>query len=333
MEMINRYVFAVTKSLPEKQRLDIEKELRTLIDDMIEQNQEEGSYESKVQEVLLELGDPEVLADNYRGSKRYLIGPQYYEKYVLILKIVFGAVLAGISIAIFVESIFSNQQKIFDIVPDYFGAVYSGLLQAFALTTIAFMIAERNSMNMIKGRSEKNTWSPSQLPAVPDKKAIIPISEPIVSIIFTTIFIVLLYSTPQLLAAYISSDSGMTVIPVFSFEVIKGYRILLIFILVLSIFKEVLKLYSRRWTLKLSIIIAALVVVTTVMILAIFTNNSIWNPNFSNEIVKHMNLNFDFISIWPKIKNTFIAAIVLTSAIDISITLYKGTRYNKIMKF
>ncbi|HOV26477.1 MAG TPA: hypothetical protein PK566_09005 [Pseudobacteroides sp.] len=83
MDLINRYVYAVTKSLPEKQREDIEKELRTLIDDMIEENDEPVSYEKKVEKVLLELGDPEKLADNYRGSKRYFIGPKFYEKYLL----------------------------------------------------------------------------------------------------------------------------------------------------------------------------------------------------------------------------------------------------------
>lgn len=37
MELIDRYIYAVTKKLPQKQREDIEKELRTLIDDMLEE--------------------------------------------------------------------------------------------------------------------------------------------------------------------------------------------------------------------------------------------------------------------------------------------------------
>ena len=65
--MINRYILRCYKKFAEKQRADIEKELRTLIDDMIEENDEPVSYEKKVEKVLLELGDPEKLADNYRG--------------------------------------------------------------------------------------------------------------------------------------------------------------------------------------------------------------------------------------------------------------------------
>ena len=35
MEMVERYIYAVTKKLPEKQRSDIEQELRSLIEDML----------------------------------------------------------------------------------------------------------------------------------------------------------------------------------------------------------------------------------------------------------------------------------------------------------
>ena len=164
MDLINRYVYAVIRSLPEKQRADIEKELRTLIDDMIEEYDEPVSYEKKVEKVLLELGDPEKLADNYRGSKRYLIGPQFYEKYMLILKIVLIAVFAGVTIATIAEGFFVKDKNVLDTVKDYLSALFSGVLQVFAWTTIAFMIAERNYMNTDKSKIEKdfmenNKWS------------------------------------------------------------------------------------------------------------------------------------------------------------------------------
>jgi hypothetical protein len=328
MDLIDRYIYAVTKSLPVKQRMDIDKELRTLIEDMIEQDQNEGTYESKVQKVLMELGDPEVLADNYRGSKRYLIGPQYYEKYILILKIVFGAVFIGVSIAVFIGSVFSGQKDFGNIVVDYLGTVVNGLLQAFAWTTLAFVLAERNSMNMIKEVKEKNEWTLSQLPAIPEKKAIIPLSEPIVSIIFTTIFTAILYSVPQLFSVYISNANGTTIIPVFDLDVMRGYRALLIGIFVLSVCKDVLKLFGRRWTLKLSVAVVILVAASSVLVLIMLTNSSIWNAGFASEVMKQMNLNFDFVHVWSRLITAFIIVFVLGSAIDIVSTLYKGIKYN-----
>jgi len=328
MDLINRYIYAVTKSLPEKQRKDIEDELKTLIDDMVEQNQGPESYEDKVKNVLMELGNPEDLADNYRGTKRYLIGPQYYDKYLLILKIVFGAVFIGVSIAVLVESIFSTQQNVYDIISGYFAALFYGLLQAFAWVTIAFVIAERNIMNTAKDISEKKQWNISQLPPVPHKKAQIPLSDPIFSIIFSTIFIVLLYSAPKLFAVYIPDDGGTTIIPVFNLEVIQGYRTLFICIFILNILKEVLKIYGRRWTLKLSVVLSVLSAASLILVLAVFANNHIWNPNFSNEIIEKMNLSSDFHTIWVRLKTGIIVGIAFFGVLDIVTLLYKGVKYN-----
>jgi hypothetical protein len=328
MDLINRYVYAVTKSLPEKQREDIEKELRTLIEDMIEQNQGMDTYDSKVEKVLIDLGDPEKLSDSYRGSKRYLIGPNYYEKYILILKIVFGAVFIGITIAIFLDSIFTQNQNFINILSNYIATIFSALLQAFAWTTIAFTIAERNSMNRTKDISHKNEWRPSQLPIIPMKKAQIPLSEPILGIVFTTIFIVLLYSAPQLFSAYISNSNGTAIIPVFNLEVIHGYRLILVCLFIISIFREGLKLYSRRWTLKLSVLNSILSILATVLVLSIFMNNSIWNMNFSSELIKHTNWTFDIATLWETIKSGIIVVIILGTVIDILTILYKGVKYN-----
>ncbi|HEY9059102.1 MAG TPA: hypothetical protein VIO64_01170 [Pseudobacteroides sp.] len=336
MDLINRYVYAVTRSLPEKQRADIEKELKALIGDMVEENDEDVSYESKVKNVLIELGDPEILADNYRGSKRYLIGPQYYEKYILILKIVLIAVFAGVTMAIMAQSFFTKEQSGLDIIKNYLSALFSAGLQAFAWTTGAFIIAERSQMNMEKGNTEKDSlekgkWSPSQLPVIPEKKAVIPVHEPVISIIFSTIFLVLLYSTPQVFAAYFELESGRIVIPVFNQEAMQGVRVILVSILLLHILKEILKLYTRRWTLKLSVVVTVLGVVSTILALSIFTNPDIWNPDFSSAIVKHMKLTFDFNELWDKFKTGFIAVIIVVGIADAITTLYKGVRYN-VMK-
>lgn len=336
MDLINRYVYAVTRSLPEKQREDIEKELKALIDDMIEENDEPVSYENKVQKVLMELGDPEILADNYRGSKRYLIGPQYYEKYILILKIVLIAVFAGVTMAVMAQSFFTKEQSGLDIIKNYLSVLFSAGLQAFAWTTGAFVVAERSQINMEKGNIrkdslEKGKWSPSQLPAIPEKKAVIPVHEPVISIIFSTIFFVLLYSTPRVFSAYINFDGDGTVIPVFNQEALQSVRIILVLILLLHIFKEIMKLFTRRWTLKLSVVVTVLSVISIILTLSVFTNPDIWNPDFSSEIVKHMKLTFDFNELWDKFKTGFIAVIIVAGIADVLTTLYKGVRYN-VMK-
>lgn len=72
MEMIERYIYAVTQKLPQAQRKDIADELQGLIEDMLEGRVGgDNIKKSDVVEVLLELGSPRELADKYRSSKKY----------------------------------------------------------------------------------------------------------------------------------------------------------------------------------------------------------------------------------------------------------------------
>jgi hypothetical protein len=329
MDLINRYVYAVTKGLPEKQREDIEKELRTLIEDMLDQCEDQETYEAKVNKVLVDLGDPEILANNYRDSKRFLISPQNYNTYVFILKIVFGAVFIGISIAVFVGGIFSSQQNVNEIIGGYFAAIFSGLLQSFAWVTIAFAVAERKGVKILNGKINKGTWNLSQLPLIPQKKAVIPRREPIVSIIFTTILLTVFYFAPQYIAVYISREAADTqIIPVFNLDVLKGYKYLIVAIFILSIAKELIKLISGRWTARVSSLFAGFSIISTILILVIFLNNSVWNSNFSMRVMNNYGLTFDFINFWSKVKIGFIIVILSACIIEISTALYKGIKYN-----
>jgi hypothetical protein len=328
MDLINRYVYAVTKSLPEKQREDIEKELKALINDMVEENDTEESYESKVKNVLLKLGDPELLADNYRGAKRYLIGPQNYDKYILLLKIVSGAVFIGISIAVFIGAFFLEGRDLISVFTDYIGAVLSGLLQGFAWTTVAFAIAERHNVNVAIDGTEKGEWNLSKLPKVPEKKAMIPPAESIFAILFSTIFISILFFAPQLFAAYIPKDSGVAIIPIFNFEVLLDYKMLFLCIYILSVLREALKLFLRRWTLKLSISFTILSIASTILMLIIFTNPGVWNVNFPFEVAMNTNLGFDFNYLWERVKLGFIIVMIAACIMEVATALYKGIKYN-----
>jgi len=103
MSLIDRYVHAVAQYLPKDTRDDVLKELRTNIEDMLPENY----TEKDVYKILEGLGSPLELANEYNPKKRYLIGPGYYDKYLLILKMVVGiciAVSIGIAILDFIQS-------------------------------------------------------------------------------------------------------------------------------------------------------------------------------------------------------------------------------------
>lgn len=328
MGIIDRYIYAVTKRLPESQREDIEKELRSIIEDMMEQYDGE-SNEAKVQKVLLELGDPALLADNYRGSKRYLIGPDNYNNYITVMKIVFMAIFIGISVGVVVENIFSLDSDIPKIITQYMATLFSALMQGFAWVTVSFALAEYYGVKELSKNKEKKPWDLSQLPQIPVKKAIISKWDLVFTIIFSTIFIIIICFMPNLFAAYIRSSDGIKIIPIFNIEALLGYRILFIITFMLGILKEVLKFISGRWTLKLAVANSAISIISMVFALIIFSNPNIWNGSFATEIASTIiDPSIKFMTIWNSIKNSALVIIVVVTVIEVISTMYKGIKYN-----
>lgn len=96
---IDRYVAQVGRSLPQSKRSDIEKEIRSLVEDMLEdRSQAEGRAvdEEMTLAVLQEMGEPDKVAAGYLPEK-YLIGPRLYPLFMLVLRIVL-IVMAGVAL-------------------------------------------------------------------------------------------------------------------------------------------------------------------------------------------------------------------------------------------
>jgi hypothetical protein len=330
MKIIDRYVFAVTRNLPQKQREDIEKELRTLIEDMMNEHDNLESDEKKAEKVLLELGNPNILAEKYSDHKRYLIGPQNFDNYILVVKIVLGSILLAVSIGYVLQLIFSaGEINIVKIITNYLGILMDGALQGLAWVTGIFAILEYRGVKTDKENLEGGTWRISDLPEIPENKAVISKSESVVSIIFSTIFIIIVYFAPQYFGIYIADkNSGYTVIPFFNIEVLSGYKILIFAVFLTILIKEVLKVIAGRWTLKLSLSIAALNIVGLLIMIIIFLSSGIFNNSFPAEFLKSTNLNFDPTAVWIAIRKWFLVFFIGGSIIDTLIVLYKGARYN-----
>ncbi len=91
MNLIERYVREIGRRLPPKNRSDIEKEIRSALEDMLEDRSKKESRaidEEMTIQVLKEYGKPEKVAASYQ-SERYLVGPQLFPTFWMIVKIVF----------------------------------------------------------------------------------------------------------------------------------------------------------------------------------------------------------------------------------------------------
>lgn len=326
MDLMERYIFAVTRRLPEKNREDIEKELRSIIEDMLDQNPEAEPREAKVIKVLQELGDPDILADNYRDSKRYLIGPHLFSKYLMVLKIVLIAVFGGVSIAAII-SIITQDQTIGVALGTYIGSAFSGMMQAFAWVTLSFALVERSGKTV----SSPSDWEVSDLPHIPVKQALIPRSEPIASIIFSTIFLIIFWSALHLFGVgYFTEQTGLVIVPIFNLELIDSFRWLIIGGFIITIVKEVLKLIAGRWSLKLSFAVAALSLVSLGLAVAVLTNPNVWNPSFVADLTSQMDIGLDIARVWGMITNNIVFVMIIAFLLEAATALYKGYKYSNL---
>jgi hypothetical protein len=99
-KLIDAYVARLGESLPEKDRADIEAEISSLLQDMVESRAEAENREpddEMVITVLREYGEPEKVAASYR-EPRYLIGPRLFPAFLTVLKIIL-AVLGAVALA------------------------------------------------------------------------------------------------------------------------------------------------------------------------------------------------------------------------------------------
>src|SRR5690554_3471299 len=95
MNYIERYIHAVVKYLPEKDRLEVRDELKANIYDMLGHDHSEEN----IIRTLEEMGSPFKLALSYMGTEHYIIGPKVYHLYLEVLKIVaMAAVIIGVII-------------------------------------------------------------------------------------------------------------------------------------------------------------------------------------------------------------------------------------------
>ncbi|HEY8616425.1 hypothetical protein [Phenylobacterium sp.] len=159
MNLVERYLAAVGRELPEDQRADIVAELRDELMSKIEER--EGGLgrllDRREQEALLvEHGHPLVVAHRYRRFQA-LVGPSVYPFWWAGLKaaLVVGAGVYLVVVAVNVFATGEVQRAVVRAVP----ALWEAFLMIFAVSTLIAVAVERSG-----GVARLARWRPSQLP-------------------------------------------------------------------------------------------------------------------------------------------------------------------------
>ncbi len=308
MEMIDRYIYAVTKNLPESEREDVERELRANIEDMLGQNYSKDNIKT----VLEELGDPEELADEYRGAKRYLIGPKYYVTYITVLKLVISIVAAVIG-AVTLFSVLIKQpepgQLINYIIASFTSVlqvVISGVAGAAIWVTVIFAVIEKSNAKIMR---KDTPWSIDKLPQKPTKTTKISRGGVIVSLIFYVLWIGVVILSPNIIGIY---EAGYGMTPLFDTVVLSHYLPLILALSAFGMFVAVIKLIYGRWNGKIAVLNLIMNLLNVFTVVILLRNELLFNPAFIERIQLIFNLQQSAVDFS---KNIFVWFIIIMSII------------------
>lgn len=333
MELIKRYVYAVTQKLPEQQRADIEKELTSLIEDMLDVRTQGAEVREKdVEEVLLELGEPAELAARYRGKERYLISPERFDSYVSVLKVVLLSVLIGITVVSVIEFFMEPDQFVKQFA-EYLVTLLTVSIQGFAWVTIIFAILEyKGDVDSDNKVNANKLWKPVDLPSIPDARTRIKASEPILGIIFSILFLVLFTFAIDLVGLHRYTGGQSTTVPVFDEEVFRRYVPFIWLITAIAILRDCLKMIRRKWTAPIVVFHLFFNAVSLILALVMFSDPAVWNPTFIIELVNAGVIHegtegFDTVTtIWNRFQEGLIYVIAFITIIDsvaVGLKLYR----------
>lgn len=192
MNLIDKYIAEVGKYLPRRNRSDIEAEIRSTLEDMLEERkQAQGAVDDAViVELLKEYGAPRKVAEAYVGP-RYLIGPRIYPIFEMVTRIVvavlFALALAGLGIGLARSSV--TGPEFLKTVGESALGLLGGLITAFGNIVLVFAILER-TLPAKEFEKEAEDWNPADLANEPDPDRV-KFGEQIFEIFFLVLFLII----------------------------------------------------------------------------------------------------------------------------------------------
>lgn len=321
-DLIERYIYAVTKRLPSKIKQDVSDELNSLISDMIEERCGEITpTEKDIRVVLTELGTPRELAEKYNPDKdKCLIGSPYYSIYIFVLKIVLICTGIGILMSGIIGAVIENNQFIFEEILNILSMIISGMMAAFAFVTLLFAFFSHKNIKL-----ESLNDSIDNLPPVPKNNKKISKADSIIGIAISVIFAVVFLTVPQIFCVYLSIEDTNIFIPIFNTEAIHSVWYLIVIFAVIGIVRETIKLIDGEYTLRVMLSTIICNVLSGVFSVIWLINDNILNSEFAGGITQmFQNENPEDIAF---ISNTFVnfnriflAVIIFALLADILVT-------------
>jgi hypothetical protein len=257
LEMIDLYINAVVSRLPEDIRDDVSRELRTNIEDMLP----EDPCEEDVSKILEGLGDPKKLAREYNQTKRYLIGPELYDNYISVLKLVTVIAAVVLLLVSTIKAVFQSPQPgdfaevAAIIIQNIILSAIQGIMQVFIGVTLIFAVFERTGVHDGNIPFKKKKWTVEDLYKYQtETKRKISRTETAFSTFFIILITTILCFQPQIFGIYVRGKEGLTITePIFVIEQLKNYNFIILLLAFIGLCVVVWKFVLGKWNIPLAI--------------------------------------------------------------------------------
>ena len=303
-DIIERYIYTVTKSMPDKIKQDVSNEIRTLIDDIIKERFSNSDYKiNDIKNILMEIGNPYELAYKYdNGYNKCLIGYPYYIYYKLVLKIVLSSTLLGIAASSIINIIINN--KAFNLL-NTASDIFTALLLAFSFVTLVFIFISNKNIDIFS-----ITVDFDNLPKPTNKK--ITLYNSIIKISVAIIFLSLLFLSPNIFLIKIHNEY----FAFFNIDIIKDtFLFPLIFILML-ISREIIKMFSNAYNKKTVILFICIDIVSAIVSSLWLLSYNVININFINALTKLESVNSIAFNIFDNFQLFCLICILFSLLLD-----------------
>ncbi|MCU0498227.1 MAG: hypothetical protein MUF87_12815 [Anaerolineae bacterium] len=169
-DLITRYVHQVGLYVNPRERADIERELRSQIQDQLDDRYATTPTQQDIILVLKQLGDPRTIAASY-GGEQYLIGPDLYPFLLTVLRIGLPLVPTAVVVTNFVGALLdpADSDWIALSISSIFTAIQAVLI-FFAVVVLIFTILQQSGESLPK--ITETEFDPSKLPPADDPTAV-----------------------------------------------------------------------------------------------------------------------------------------------------------------
>lgn len=296
-ELTERYVGATLRSIPMRQRDDIEAELRASVADAVEARLANGEDEKTAEkEVLIGLGDPDRLASGYTGQPGYLIGPDHFFAYRRLLAVLLVTVVPVVMAVTGVGQVIAGED-VGGVVTQALGIGVTLVVHVVFWTTLVFYFIDRSDT------PTGTEWSLSDLPALPHKGSI-TLSDTIWSVVVLAVTIVMIILSRDI--SPVTAADG-SVVPIFNEGMWDFWFPYLISVLGLEIVFEVIKYRVGAWTWGLASVNLAINALFAVPVVYLLATDQVFNPALETRVP----------GLLAPLNSVTIAVVVIVTVLDV----------------